>query len=268
MKTICRTVTDDAAIFPGKNVNMTAAAKKYMKGRTALVTGGARGIGEAAVRKFAKNGYTVIIACNSSAEHAYEMVSQMQGQGINCGAFQGDLSAPGAAEQLYLWCRKCYGFVDTVVNNAGISHFNLTTSDTPEDYNKVMNTNFGSVFNICRLFARDMISRETGSIVNVSSVWGERGASMESLYSASKAAVIGYSKAISRELKPSGIRVNCVLPGFVLTDMNAAFSEERRSEILKSMRQPRALNPEEIAEIIFTVAESESTGKIIKAYRV
>ena len=238
-----------------------------MKGRTVLVTGGAKGIGAATVNKFADNGYNVIIHYNTSADSAAETVSRLQSRYINCGAFCADLSDPNAVNEMYDWCKKCFGFVDTVVNNAGICHFNLATCDEIADYERVMGVNFGSVFNVCRLFARDMINQGFGSIVNISSVWGERGASMESLYSASKSAIIGYSKAIAKELKPSEVRVNCVLPGFVQTDMNACFSDEQRVEILKRMRQPRALMPEEVAEKIFSVAESGKSGVILKMYR-
>lgn len=237
-----------------------------MKGRTVLVTGGAKGIGKATVFEFANAGYNVIIAYNSSEKAAYEIVGELQRREINCCAFRADLTKESEVENLYRQGKKMFGFVDTVINNAGVCHYNLATDDDYESYNAVMNANFGSVFGICRLFARDMIERQTGSIVNLSSVWGVRGAATESLYSASKSAIIGYTKALAKELKPSSVRVNCILPGYVQTDMNARFSEEEQNAALKSMRQKRILQPEEVAREILAIAESDKTGRLVKVY--
>ncbi len=237
-----------------------------MKGRTVLVTGGAKGIGKATVFAFANAGYNVIVAYNSSEKAAYEIVGELQSREINCGAFRADLTKRQDVENLYEQCKSVFGFVDTVINNAGVCHYNLATCDDYDDYDAVMNANFGSIFGICRLFARDMIDRQTGSIVNLSSVWGARGAATESLYSASKSAIIGYTKALAKELKPSGVRVNCVLPGYVQTDMNARFSKEEQAAALKSMRQKRILTPEEVAREILSTAESEKTGRLVKVY--
>lgn len=237
-----------------------------MKGRTVLITGGAKGIGRATALAFAERGYNVAVAYNRSQEQAFSLVGELQSREINCCAFRADLTKPGEVEALYEQCKSVFGFVDTVINNAGICHYNLATDDDYADYEAVMSANFGSVFSVCRLFARDMIDRQTGSIVNISSVWGERGASNETLYSASKCAVIGYSKALAKELKPSGVRVNCVLPGYVNTDMNARFSLEEQLLALKSMRQKRILEPSEVAEKIVAVAESDLTDKIVRVY--
>ena len=237
-----------------------------MKGRTVLVTGGAKGIGKATAFAFANAGYNVIIAYNSSEAAAYEMVGELQRREINCCAFRADLTKRQDVENLYKQCKETFGFADTVINNAGVCHYNLATFDDYDNYNAVMNANFGSVFGICRLFARDMIDRQTGSIVNLSSVWGARGAATESLYSASKSAIIGYTKSLAKELKPSGVRGNCVLPGYVQTDMNARFSHEEQQAALKSMRQKRILTPEEVACEILKVAECEKTGQLVKIY--
>lgn len=238
------------------------AEKNRVSGRTALVTGGAKGIGGEITRILADKGYTVVIAYNTSGEAAGRIITRLQSEGRNCGAFRADLSCPSQAEELYEWCRKCYGFVDTLINNAGICRFALATDDTPEDYRRVIDTNFGSVFNLTRLFARDMVSRGEGSILNVSSVWGARGAAMETLYSASKAAVIGYTKGLAKELRPSGVRVNCILPGYVLTDMNARFDQRQRAEILRRMGQKRALTAQQAAVAAVELCESGITGKI------
>ena len=237
-----------------------------MKGRTVLVTGGAKGIGKATAYAFANRGYNVAIAFNTSRKEAFECVADLQQREINCCAFKADLTVPGDVERLYKECKSAFGFVDTVINNAGVCHYNTATDDDYDDYYAVMNANFGSVFGVCRLFARDMIEWKSGSIVNVSSVWGARGASTESLYSASKCAIIGYGKSLAKELKPSGVRVNCILPGYVKTDMNARFSPEEQQSALKRMRQKRILLPEEIAEEIVRLAECDKTGLVVKAY--
>ncbi|MGN1093430.1 MAG: SDR family NAD(P)-dependent oxidoreductase [Candidatus Neoclostridium sp.] len=237
-----------------------------MKGRTVLVTGGAKGIGKATAYAFASRGYNVAIAFNASQKEAFECVADLQRREINCCAFKADLTLPGDVERLYKECKNAFGFVDTVINNAGVCHYNTATDDDYDDYYAVMNANFGSVFGVCRLFIRDMIEWKSGSIVNVSSVWGARGASAESLYSASKCAIIGYGKSLAKELKPSGVRVNCILPGYVKTDMNARFSPEEQQAALKRMRQKRILLPEEIADEIVRLAECDKTGLVVKAY--
>ncbi len=234
-----------------------------MKRKTALVTGAAKGIGAAIVRKLADNGYSVIINYRSSEQEAFELVSELQKKEINCAAFKADLSDAAQAEDLYVRCKKCFGFVDTVINNAGVCHFGLATEDETDDYRFVMDNNFGSVFNVCRLFARDMINMWEGDIVNISSVWGSRGASTESLYSASKSAVIGYTKALAKELSPERIKVNCILPGFVMTDMNDRFEQFEIKDILRKMRQKEMLTPEDIADSVFETLNSSYTGKSV-----
>lgn len=183
-----------------------------MKGRTVLVTGGAKGIGKATVFGVANAGYNVIVAYNSSEKAAYEIVGELQSREINCGAFRADLTKRQDVENLYEQCKSVFGFVDTVINNAGVCHYNLATCDDYDDYDAVMNANFGSIFGICRLFARDMIDRQTGSIVNLSSVWGARGAATESLYSASKSAIIGYTKARQRNSNQAACALTAFCP--------------------------------------------------------
>lgn len=238
-----------------------------MERKTALVTGAAKGIGAAIVRKLADNGYSVIINYRSSEKEAFELVSELQKREINCAAFKADLSDAEQAEELYMQCKKCFGFVDTVINNAGVCHFGLATEDGEDDYRFVIDNNFGSVFNVCRLFARDMINEWRGSIINVSSVWGERGASNESLYSASKSAVIGYTKALAKELSPERIKVNCILPGFVMTDMNAKFDETEIKSILRKMRQKEILYPSDIADAVYKTLNETYTGRSISVMK-
>ena len=137
------------------------------------------------------------------------------------------------------------------------------TEDDEEQYRYVMDCNFGSVFNVSGLFARDMVSNFRGNIINISSVWGQRGSAMESLYSASKSAIIGYTKALHKELIPQNVKVNCLLPGYVKTDMNAQFDEAEEKEILKRMRQKSALLPTDVSRAVLDILRSGVSGKII-----
>ena len=234
-----------------------------MERKVALVTGAGKGIGAEIVRTLASSGYAVIINYRNSEKQATTLVSELLSKEINCMAVKADLSIRAEAEYLYEQCVKCFGFVDTVINNAGVSHFGLATEDDEEQYRYVMDCNFGSVFNVSSLFARDMVSNFRGNIINISSVWGQRGSAMESLYSASKSAIIGYTKALHKELIPQNVKVNCLLPGYVKTDMNAQFDEAEEKEILKRMRQKSALLPTDVSRAVLEILRSGVSGKII-----
>lgn len=218
--------------------------------RRALVTGGAKGIGRATVRALAARGFAVAIGYNTSAAEAESLVAELQSGGVNAVAFRADLSSWEQANDLYERCRAHFGTIDTLVNNAGVSLMKPLYELTQADYDRVMDTNFRSVFNMCKLFSPDMVSAGFGRIVNVASVWGERGASTETLYSASKAAVIGFSKALNAELAPSNVIVNAVSPGFIDTDMNASLTPSERAEFLLGTALGRAGRAEEVAAVI------------------
>ena len=234
-----------------------------MERKVALVTGAGKGIGAEIVRKLAENGYSVIINYRSSEKQAHALVAELLSKEVNCMAVKADLSSRAQVEDLYEQCVKCFGFVDTVINNAGVCHFGLATEDGEDEYRYVMDCNFGSAFNVCSLFARDMVWNCRGNILNISSVWGQRGASTESLYSASKSALIGYTKALHKEFKPQNVKVNCLLPGYVSTDMNAEFDANEEKRILRSMRQNEALSPIDVANAVYQIISSGISGKII-----
>lgn len=234
-----------------------------MERKVALVTGAAKGIGAATVRALANNGYSVVIHYNKSEEKALLLMRELLAREVNCTVVKADLSVRSEAESLYGESKKCFGFVDTVINNAGVCHFGLLTDDGEAEYRRVMDSNFGSAFNVTGLFARDMVSNQRGKIINIASVWGSRGAALESLYSASKSALIGYTKAAAKELITSGVTVNCLLPGYVKTDMNARFDEEEEQAILRRMRQKESLTPEDVANAILTTLSQNPTGKIL-----
>lgn len=218
--------------------------------RVALVTGGAKGIGKAIALKLADAGFSLAINYRTSEKEANELVSYLQSRGVNALAIRADLSKRDEVKKMYETCKAYFGFVDTVINNAGVSQYKMFCDCTDEDYDFIMNNNLRSAVNVCSLFSPDMLSNNFGRIVNISSVWGEQGASMEVLYSASKAGVIGLSKALNAELAPSGVIVNAVTPGFIDTDMNAHLSTEDVDAFTQSVSVGRIGKPSEVADVV------------------
>lgn len=234
--------------------------------RTVLVTGASRGIGRAAAELFARRGYNVVLGCNRHKRQALEFSEQLNAAGLQTAVLQGDLSQPQEAEALVQGAAELFGGLDVLVNNAGISRTGLFTDFTPAQWREVQAVNLDSVFYCARAAAKLMIPRQAGSIVNVSSIWGVTGASCEAAYSASKAAVIGLTKALAKELGPSSIRVNCVAPGVVDTEMNASLGEAVLDGLAEETPLGRIGRPEEIAAAIFFLAGEEAsfiTGQIL-----
>ena len=175
--------------------------------KTALVTGGARGIGRAISKVLAEDGWTVAVNYLNSEEAALSLSRE-----INCLLVKADVSDENQVSAMFKRIKSEIGSIDLLVNNAGISSYGLFTDITPEDWRKMFSVNVDGVFYCCRQAVPDMIRKKHGCIINISSMWGQVGASCESAYSASKAAVIGLTKALAKELGPSGIRVNCISP--------------------------------------------------------
>lgn len=190
--------------------------------KTALVTGGSRGIGEAVCRRLADEGYFVLINYLNSKEKAKQLAEEIHGTAI-----QFDVSDMDSVSNAVLE----FGKIDLLINNAGISEIDLFTHIPQEKANLIMNINLIGTMNCSRAVLPSMISRKSGCIINISSMWGQCGASCEVDYSASKAGIIGFTKALAKEVAPSGIRVNCVSPGFIMTEMNSRFSQEDLEEI-------------------------------------
>lgn len=214
------------------------------------MTGGAKGIGKAIVEKLAEVGFSVAVNYNTSEQAAFEIVAKLQSRGVNALAIKADVSDFNEVKRMYDECRAYFGFVDTLVNNAGISLIKPLYECTETDFDRVIAVDLKSVFNTCRIFTPDMTGEGFGRIVNVSSVWGEYGGSTETLYSAAKAGVIGFTKALNAELARGGVVVNAVSPGFINTSMNAELRQEDVAAFLESVSVGRVGSPEEVAEAV------------------
>ena len=227
-----------------------------MKG-IALVTGGAGGIGTAVCRSLALDGYTVAVGYFRSKEKAEALAAELGGFAV-----YGDVSKPEDVERMF----DAVGEAELLVSNAGVAHYGLITDLTYADWRELMAVNLDGAFLCCRAAAPGMMRRKRGSIVLVSSMWGQVGASCEAAYSASKAGLCGLTKALAKELAPSGIRVNCVAPGVVRTPMLKDFSEEDLENLRLETPLERLGEPEDVAALVSYLASEKArfmTGQVI-----
>lgn len=222
--------------------------------RTAIVTGGARGIGRAISEKFARGGYTVIVDYHRSAEAAESLCAALRAEGCNALAFRADVSDERGANALAAFALGRFGRVDALINNAGVAESGLLTDLDPGRFDRLTAVNLRGPYLACRAVLPAMISAKSGAIVNISSVWGIVGASCEAAYSASKGGVIALTRALAKEAGPSGVRVNCVAPGVVRTDMLAEYSECDLAALAAETPLGRIGAPEEIAEAVWFLA--------------
>ena len=228
--------------------------------KTVLITGGTRGIGAACAEEFAKKGERVIINYLKSSQKAEELKKR-----LGVVTYRADISDGEAVKKMYHDLKKSGIYVDCIINNAGIASDRLFTDITENEWDEMFSVNVKGAFLVTKTFLPDMISRKNGNIVNISSIWGQTGAAMEVHYSASKAALIGMTKALAKELAPSNIRVNCVCPGYIDTDMNT-YSPDEVSEICDEIPLMRIGSPQEAAKVIeFIASDSASyiTGQIL-----
>ncbi len=221
-----------------------------------LITGASRGIGAACARVFAKSGYGVIINYNYSEEEALRLAEEIGAETIRA-----DVSDSAQVADMF----KAAGEVDVLVNNAGISGFYMLDAMSDDEWNRMIGVNLSGMFYCTRAVLPQMLRRKSGAIVNVSSMWGICGASCEAAYSASKAGVIGLTKALAKEVGPSGIRVNCVAPGAIDTEMNKKLGEEAIKELCEETPLGRLGRPEEVAAAILFLADDEGfiTGQVL-----
>lgn len=234
--------------------------------KTVLITGASRGIGRACALLFAAQGYNVAINYNANEKAAQEVRGEIISNGSSAEIFRADVSEERAVFDMITAVNARFGRVNVLVANAGESLVKQINDTTAAEWDRLFAVNAGGVRNAVQAVLPDMIDRKNGRIITVSSVWGEVGASCEVAYSASKAAVIGYTKALAKELAPSGITVNCVSPGVIDTDMNSHLSDSDKKAIEDQIPACRFGTPEEVAAaILFFASDGASyiTGEVL-----
>lgn len=230
--------------------------------KTVLVTGGSRGIGKAIVEKFANNGYNVILNYSKSEEAAYTIAEKYP----NVKAFRADVSNRKEVLSMIEFAENEFKNIDILINNAGISSYGLFQDLSEEEFNRLFAVNVNGVFNCTQAVLPKMLSRHDGKIINIASVWGLVGSSNEVAYSASKAAIIGMTKALAKEVGPSNILVNCIAPGIIMTDMVSDYSVEEFDAIRSNIPLDRIGSSDDIANLAYFLASNESsyiTGQVI-----
>ncbi|MCI8670347.1 MAG: SDR family NAD(P)-dependent oxidoreductase [Lachnospiraceae bacterium] len=230
-----------------------------------LVTGASRGIGKETALTFAAHGHNLIILSRQNAEKLDEVKNAARQSGVKCLSFLTDVSDYNSVLQLKQRLQDLQLSVSAIINNAGISFFGLLQDTGIEDWEQVINTNLSSCFYICKAFIPQMIARQSGHIINISSVWGNVGAACEVAYSASKGGVNAFTKALAKELAPSGISVNAIACGAIDTEMNSRLSDEERQELEYEIPFGRMGTVSETAELIYSITVSNPylTGQII-----
>lgn len=222
-----------------------------------LVTGATGGIGKAVALAFAERGYGVGVHCCHRAEEAQSLARAIRERGGNAFAYQADVADEAQVAAMFAAARRDLGFVEVLVNNAGIAWKGLLTDMSLAEWERVFAVNCTGAFLCCRAALPAMIREKRGAIVNISSMWGQQGASCEAAYSASKAALIGLTQALAQEEGPSGIRVNCVAPGVIDTPMNAGLSPADLAALREETPLQRTGAPEEVARAVLFLAEQE-----------
>lgn len=231
-----------------------------------LITGASRGIGAALAQTFAKAGYQLALCCRSSEQELYQLADQLHKQyGIQTLCFIGDIADYHFVEDMVTQTMQVFHRIDVLINNAGISYIGLLTDMDIDDWNHIVGTNLTSVFSTCRCVVPSMVAAKSGHIINISSVWGNVGASCEVAYSACKGGMNAFTRALGKELAPSNIQVNAIACGVIDTDMNRCFSEEERLSLIEEIPAGRMGQPQEVAQLALTLATGTTylNGQVI-----
>ena len=236
--------------------------------KVALITGASSGIGRETAKLFAKNGYFVIAHYNTNKQGVESLIAELEKENISNTVFSAyaDFNDTFSVKEMFKKISKSFKHIDVLVNNAGAGLYKLITDTTESEWDTLFNVNVKSAFVLTNLVLNQMIKDKSGSIINVSSIWGEKGACMEVAYSASKSAMIGYTKALAKEVAPSGINVNCVCPGVIQTKMNSRFTEQEILDLQQDTPLGRLGNVQDVAELIYFLGTKKAsfiTGQVI-----
>ncbi len=237
-----------------------------LKGKTAIITGGSRGIGREIAIRLAKAGANIVVNYTNNSEAANEVVVEAQKLGVDAISLKADVSKDEEVESLVKQVLNKFDSIDILVNNAGITRDGLIIRMSEKDFDDVININLKGAFNFTKHVSRVMIKQRSGKIVNISSVVGIIGNAGQSNYSAAKAGLIGFTKSIARELAGRNINVNAVAPGFIETDMTSILSENVKGEMINSIPLKKAGKPQYIADTVLFLSSSMSdyiTGQVI-----
>ena len=230
-----------------------------------IVTGGSRGIGAEIVKSLARNkNNKVVLNYNKSEDCAKNVENELRKEGFTVDIFKADVSKREEADNLIKYVENKYKKIDVLINNAGISQTKVFTEITDEDWHNMVDTNLSSAFYCTREASKNMIHNKSGLIINISSIWGITGSSCEVHYSAAKAGLIGFTKALAKELGPSNIRVNAIAPGIIDTDMNKEYSKGDIEGIIEEIPLERIGHPESIAKCAqWLINDDYTTGEVI-----
>ena len=235
--------------------------------RYVLITGASGGIGAAMAEAFARAGYGLVLHYHKGEDRARTLAARLtENYSVPALPLCADLSDTKAVQAMFERAAEEFGFIDTLVNNAGIAEQKLFTDLTDEAWDRMINVNLSGVFRTCRAALPEMIRKKQGTIINVSSMWGQVGASCEVAYSAAKAGVIGLTKALAKEVAPSGITVNCIAPGAIRTPMLDCFTEEDLAALAEETPVGRIGTPEDVAaSAVFLASEGARfiTGQVL-----
>lgn len=243
---------------------MAENQEKNIINKTIIVTGASRGIGNCIAKTLAKKGYNIVANYNMSEEEAKKLKNKLNDEGYKIDIFKADVSKREEVKKLIDYTIKKFHKIDCIINNAGIDQIKMFLDITDEDWNCIINNNLNSAFYMCQEVLPYMIHEKEGAIINISSIWGQIGASCESAYAVSKAGVDALTKSLAKELGPSNIRVNSIAPGFIDTEMNKQITQEERNNIIDEIPLQRAGTTEDIARCVeWLIEDKYVTGQVI-----
>lgn len=236
-----------------------------MRRKTVLITGSSRGIGKAIAVKYAKKGYNVVINCVKNEKLLEKVKKEIESYQVSCLSFVGDVGDYEVCAAMFQKIKKAYGGLDVLINNAGVSYVGLLTDMEIKDWNRIVQNNLTSVFNCCRFAVPDMVQQKKGKIINISSVWGNVGASCEVAYSTTKGGINAFTKALAKELAPSNIQVNAIACGAIDTEMNHFLADDELLSLTEEIPAGRLGRAEEVADLVYSITHKNEylTGQVI-----